>query len=607
MMKLNSSTVFLSLAFLLTCSKGHIKSKLFDDTSEPPPSAESPSVSVQVEGKGNLAYVLDPIYWYNGKAPKIPQCGPASVPDYCVMPSTDDKSECEQRTARVQRENWDKGFYLERIDNWPYCQERCSPPDLDCQGIKCIGDGLSYAGKKVLEWTQACHAACNAAIDQGYEFPYECKNLNDNPEIKALDAKYELAVQKISQSPEMLAKRNELAAIQAETEKLKQQQVDMEKATAALPAWIESYYTPEMKRLVAELQKADDEVLLLLAKLNGDLGALQGAFMPVYEEAKKGPIAAPSLAVHLQKLEDVKSKACLVYDFGSPLKKGEGVVQKLKQLTDFYLQKVEQTGSRPLMERSKIEIENFHKTVQMTPVHKDLLSGSLAKDTCFKYTRTLTITSLTKQLQDVGDAKADVAALLAKVNEILDQVQGYKDGTEFQLKIREKASQLAAALNTARIESRWNKGQRLAIEVTKMLYLVFIPSIELNSQLVAGYKPFLIQEITSMLETPVIAWNAQSQKLGVTTVVFARTAQVQRLTKKIKAQLDALSIDKKSVLAPLIAEKFANAAIKLDTATWELRLPTEQSPVAMVKYDDNLSELEAIALSVQQMLAGVNP
>jgi hypothetical protein len=217
-------SVFIAfLAVLIGACDGRrtAKETLSHISDEPASTTQSdpntPSMSIEAKSGGNLAGILDPIYWYKGDLrPEYPKCGNPIDPK-CQPPiEPSDEKICSQIVQQNQRENFLNGFYLAKRSEYDFCNDRCKPSNPSCSGLKCIGSALSYAGKKVLDWTDACQQACMRAVSRNILFPYECRNLNDDFNRKELIEEIRKAEAKALRDPKIKAQLQELEAIRAQ-------------------------------------------------------------------------------------------------------------------------------------------------------------------------------------------------------------------------------------------------------------------------------------------------------------------------------------------------------------------------------------------------------
>jgi hypothetical protein len=588
--------------FVIGCSsqfkkQDHASKVLDEPSSSTDPNA--PSLSVEAKGNGNLKGLLDPIYWYKGDfKPNYPKCGDP-IPKKCEPPIGEtDVDECTQTVKSIQKANFEeKGFYLARISDYSFCQKKCTPSKPNCKGIKCIGAGLSFAGKKVLEWTDACNQACTRAISRGVEFPYECKNLNDEFNRKEIVDEIRKKEDEARRDPAIQKQLRELEAINAQNADTERRIEAMKKAEAALPGWVDSIYKPRMTSLVEKMKVADDRILAHLDRLLRDVQVAQGTAISVQNSLTSGAVTPKELESNRQALEAARPSACQVYNFDPLVRDGESVLLEIRSLGNELLSRLEEVGNKPLIETTKKELESLLNTVKATPIGDEVRNGSFPREVCEHFRQMMLANSLALTLKEVGDTRAKIGELLTRVNAELARIDAIGDAKAFREAISAQTRFLTNSLIEASTQTRWNQGNRLAIESYKALHLMFIPAIEMSEGMSEGTKKLFIEEISKAMTVAISHWNAISTKAGIRNMVMARTAKLTRLladtVSRVNAETDA---SKKAALSSELNNSLAKSGINADIEKMRLpAVPTDETE--LVAHDDALSHFEKVLLN----------
>ena len=582
-------------------------SKVMDSTTSRSGDSDpnAPEVSIEAKGSGgNDAWLL---YWYNwytnGKA-QVPKCGPREVDKRCYEPKEAGTASCVNESKEVQGENYRLGYYLERVDSYPFCKKKCTPSKPKCDGISCIPNVLTYSGKKILEWTQACQGACKDAIVAGMEFPYECKNLNDGYDRTSLIAEIEEERKKILADPNKKAQLAQLSAIKAEREAIDKNIEKMKKAEDELPAWLTTVYNPTIKSLVEDMKKADDRILQLYTRVRLEIGPVQKAAVDVQTQFVSGLPKIEQLEENRKSLESVRPKACLAYDFSSAVGEAKVVEDKLKLISDELLARLVQVGNAPLYETGKSGVANLLSKVKSTPVDEDVLNGSFFREVCEHYRKMIVLNSLGFGLSNITDLRSGIADLMTNLNTMINRIDTFNDGLEFKSSVRSQALTLVNALQIAKAHSQWNRGNRLAMEAMKALHLVIIPSIELNQTILPETKEAFISEVKTTLETAMRDWNRISKEIGMEGMVTSRRVKMGRKLNLIRHTINARTEESsKLALLDQFHTALGKASLEVNKTDLQIKRP-EKTPEALIAHDDELSELENIVSSFEKTLMG---
>lgn len=555
----------------------------------------APDVNVQFKGSGgNDAWMLNWYNWYTGGDPKIPTCGPAKLDKSCIRPTADTADSCRHQAAEVRSANFRLGYYLEKVDNYQFCAKKCTPSKPACDDFSCIPNVLSYAGKQILKATQACQGACQDAIAVGMEFPYECKNINDGYDRKALIDEIEAEKAKLLADPQRVAQAEQLSTVTAEREALEKKYARMKKAEAELPSWLKSVYNPSVKSLADDMRKADDKILRLFVRLKQEAEPVQAVATEINKQFSERIPDAAQLEKNRQNLEQVRPKACLVYDFRTAVDEAKVVQDKLKSLTDELLAKLTEVGNIPLYDEGKAGVENLLSKVKPSPVQDALLNGSLVRDICNHYRKMVMVNSLLISKSAADGMQSGLGDLIKSLNGMIAGVDTFSSGLKFRESIVEQSQKITSALIEARLRSQWNNGNRMAFDGFKALHLVLIPSIDLNNDLSDSEKAALTRQITQMIEPAVREWNRKANSLGIAGMVDSRHYKLNNLLSTIMSKIDERpdTAEQQSLKAEL-QRSIERASLRPDPATFEIR-KSGQTVAELVRYDDQLSELEFV-------------
>lgn len=614
-MKMKTVSFYLTLmvAIFSACGKAKLGDResmiLSEETASQDPS--TPNVDFGAQGSGgNDAWMLYWYNWYSGGKANIPKCGPESVSDGCKYMSSDDKQEprnverCVDESNRVQKANFDKGFFLERVESYPFCQRKCSPEPPKCDDWKCPLNAITYSMKKLLEWSQACQAACRDAIDVGQEFPYECRNLNEMNNNQDLINEIRAEQKALLQKPENQKHLKRLAEIRAEREETKRLKEERENAEKDLKNWIPSVYNPAVKAHIDEFKAVDDKLLLLLEKLRSQVGPVQDAALEVHKTFKDSIPSKEILASNDEKLVKVRTLACKDYDIRPLIEKEQANFNKLKLMTDSLLERVSAVGNKPLFDETKKGVDGLLKSVSPRVLDENVLDGSLFKSICEHYRKMLVLNSLATGLQEVGSIRAQIPELIKNLNALIDSIDTFNDGQTFKDSIRQQALMVGNALNKATVESQWNRGTRLSIEAAKALYLVMIPAIDLNKSILPETKEAFKAEIKSLIERPIALWNDQSKKLGAETIILSRQMKMYRRLGSVFSKVDAIAdpARKQAVLSEL-ENDLTKSMLPVNVKT-RMIVRTSKEMVDLVKFDDDLSALDNLLTEFEKIKLG---
>lgn len=553
----------------------------------------APEVEFEVKGSGgNDAWMLNWYNWYTGGKTKIPTCGPEKISEQCINPSSDMEDICRHESNKVRDTNFKLGYYLEKVDNYQFCKQKCTPSKPTCDGLSCIPNVLSYAGKQILKATQACQGACQDAITMGMEFPYECKNINDNYDRKTLIDEIEAERAKLLADPERTAQAAHLAAIISEREEIERRIEQMKKAEADLPGWITSVYTPGVATLTNEMKKADDKILSLYVRVKEEVEPVQDVATEIQKQFSEKIPELNQLEKNQQNIERVRPKACLAYDFRTAVDEGKAVQEKLKSLTDDLLTKLTEVGNIPLYEEGRAGVENLLNKVNPTPVDENLLDGSLFRDICNHYRKMIMVNSLLISKAKVDNLQNGIGELIDTLNSLILGIDTFNNGLKFKESILNQSEKITSALTQARLRSQWNTGNRIAFDGMKALHLVFIPSIELNNDLTEEEKNKLIDQIRTNIEKTIRDWNKKANDLGLQGMVESRQFKINNLifttTSKIN---DRSNYSEKRALLSEFHRTIEKATLRVDLKNSQVQ-KSGNTAADLVEYDDQLSELE---------------
>jgi hypothetical protein len=605
MMKMKKSGVVLSLIALFLASCGRPKLEIHDsrtlseDTEDQDPSTPNAKFGALGSG-GNDAWMLNWYNWYSGGKANIPSCGPESVSDSCKFMSSSDKEEprnverCVDESNRVQNANFKKGYFLEKIDSYPFCQRKCSPDFPKCKGLECLWDGVTYAMKKALEWSQACHAACKDAIDVGQEFPYECRNLNEMNNNQNIINEIKAEKKALLEKPENQKHLKRLSEIRAEREKVRNLKAERDKAEKELKDWIPAVYNPAVKHHIEEFKSIDDKLLLLLEKLRLEVGPVQDTSLEVHRTFSESVPSKEILSSNDTKLSSVRSIACKDYDIRPLIQKEEQNFNKLKELTNSLLERVSAVGNKPLFDETKKGVDGLLNSVKPRVLDENILDGSLFRNICEHYRKMLVLNSLATGLQEVDSTRAQIAELIKRLDTLIASVDTFAEGQTFKDSIRSQALAIGNALNKAAAESQWNRGTRLSIEAAKALYLVFIPAIELNRSILPETKEAFKAEIKSLIESPITLWNNYVKKLGPETIILSRQMKMYRRLGSVLSRIESISdASMRQALQVELENQIAKSGLPVDLKTRMIVRTSKEIP-HLVKFDDDLSSLDNI-------------
>jgi hypothetical protein len=458
--------------------------------------------------------------------------------------------------------------------------------------------------KKVAEVTQLCQGACDDAIRLGREFPFECKNTNDDPEISKLKKDIVAARAVAAKSPEVIEKQKNYESVVAHSEQLRREMAEMQTATAEFPTWADKVYSPSVKTLIAELTKHDDQILLTFAKMIPEINAVQTAAMKVQNTYKNGLATLAEATAFTTELDSVRPMACKSYSVQGQVDAGRIVEKKIEDLNAQLIERVKKTKNLPLFEKVSADLIEFKKKVKLTDVSDDIYNGSLAKSVCNHYRKMIYLNSLGMSLIETSSLRKDIQALILSVDSVIAKYDAYATGDIFVAELREKISKIATDLRQQSATNRWNKGNRLAIEAVKLLHMVIIPAIRLNQNILESFKPLLIEEVTKTLEPSIAFWNNYAQKMGIGSVVLLRRADVQTHLQKLKTHYESQSAESKSQLLNEWKQKSARRQIAIDWTIFQLPAPPAGQE-NLVQYDDGLSEIETVLTLLAAQAAGV--
>ena len=131
-------------------------------------------------------------------------------------------------------------------------------------------------------------------------------------------------------------------------------------------------------------------------------------------------------------------------------------------------------------------------------------NGSFPREVCEHFRQMMLANSLALTLKDVGDTRAKIGELLARVNAELARIDAVNDAKSFREAISAQARFLTNSLIEASTKTRWNQGNRLAVESYKVLHLMFIPAIEMSEGMSEGTKKLFIEEISKAMNVAII-------------------------------------------------------------------------------------------------------
>jgi len=546
---------------------------------------------------GDLAFLVETGWQFNnyGTTPRIPQCGePARMcADIDAVNNSNAHYECVKANAEVQRRNLEKGFYLERHSVHAACDRACVRTMPACSGVfGCTWDAITYSAKKLLEVTNLCHEGCVKAYIDGYFVPASCKNLNDDPALQQADRELEDAEKKAANNPAVVKRMKELAALEAEIQKINEEERRLKDAEAEMTRFLNDVYRPEMKAIETAILAFDGPAMEKSAR---DVAALKKASETI-ESVKNSLISsapdASAFATYASNLDTVADVSCKQYDYSSETAFAAGVRSRVNSLHQNLLARARSLGSEEIT--AKYEAIAKQAAEQLTAFQvPDFLSGTSSElQTLCRTFRTVRLSvEIGRNIVVLNSSSRDLSRILEEINSTLTVTQNQKSKELLKQSFVSSVGTMVRALQSSRIQNRYSDAEALAVDSVRILHISIYTAIDLAEGFSPAERTSFKDELSGLLSGEVNAWNSHKKRLGQNKIVIARASGLNSRLTVLRSRIEKLASS--SVLAGRWKEIAGRFTLALSKSPYSIDIKVDADPQYYVQLDNELGILEA--------------